>query len=265
MALISPQILTLKSPSTPSLPSHSSLIAPSQSPSFSPPNTPRSPSLFCSPKSTTQYSSRRLVVSRASTNASALDFSPSIGEVLGDVSIFTAAGDSVQFKDLWDLNEGVAVVALLRHFGCPCCWELASALKESKARFDSAGVKIIAVGVGSPDKARILAERLPFPMDSLYADPDRKAYNVLGLYYGLGRTFFNPASAKVFSRFEALQKAVKNYTIEATPDDRSSVLQQGGMFVFKGKQLLYARKDEGTGDHAPLDDILDVCCKVPVS
>lgn len=112
--------------------------------------------------------------------------------------------------------------------------------------------------------------------------------------------------AKVFSRFEALQKAVKNYTIEATPDDRSSVLQQvwtlislqyrrscvkvyksvvhlvptyfsesftlpvfiinqGGMFVFKGKQLLYARKDEGTGDHAPLDDVLDVCCKVPVS
>lgn len=37
------------------------------------------------------------------------------------------------------------------------------------------------------------------------------------------------------------------------------------MFVFKGKELLYARKDEGTGDHAPLDDILDACCKVPVS
>lgn len=32
--------------------------------------------------------------------------------------------------------------------------------------------------------------------------------------------------AKVFSRFEAFQKALKNYTIEATPEDRSSVLQQ---------------------------------------
>ena len=42
-------------------------------------------------------------------------------------------------------------------------------------------------------------------------------------------------------------------------------LYQGGMFVFKGKQLLYARKDEGAGDHAPLDDIFDVCCKVPVA
>ncbi|XAR51396.1 hypothetical protein NMG60_11006012 [Bertholletia excelsa] len=206
---------------------------------------------------------RQPLVAKASSSAAA--FTDSIGDILGEVSMFTAAGESVKFKELWDQNEGIAVVALLRHFGCPCCWELASALKESKVKFDSAGVKLIAVGVGTPNKARILAERLPFPMDCLYADPERKAYDVLGLYYGLGRTFFNPASAKVFLRFEALQKAVKNYTIEATPDDRRGVLQQGGMFVFKGKELLYARKDEGTGDHAPLDDIFNICCKIPVA
>lgn len=96
-----------------------------------------------------------------------------------------------------------------------------------------------------------------------------QAYDVLGLYYGFGRTFFNPASvnifcfpqngfgckfcimytmmfsaltlmwqAKVFSRFEALQKAVKNYTIEATPDDRSSVLQQVRLFCLIIKDCL---------------------------
>ncbi|KAF3969584.1 hypothetical protein ACB098_02G148500 [Castanea mollissima] len=210
---------------------------------------------------TTSTSRRSSLVVRASTS----QFSPNIADTLGDVKIFTVAGDPVFFKDLWDQNQGIAVVALLRHFGCPCCWELASSLKEAKPKFDAAGVKLVAIGVGTPNKARILADRLPFPMDCLYADPERKAYDILGLYYGFGRTFFNPASAKVLSRIEALQKAVKNYTIEATPDDRSSVLQQGGMFVFKGKQLLYARKDEGTGDHAPLDDIFEVCCKVPVA
>ncbi|CAM0875986.1 unnamed protein product [Alopecurus aequalis] len=158
-----------------------------------------------------------------------------IGDALGGVAIFSAdTGEPVLIRDLWDQNEGMAVVALLRHFGCPCCWELALTLKETKERFDAAGVKLIAVGVGTPDKARILAERLPFPLEYLYADPERK-------------------------------EATKNYTIEATPDDRPSVLQQGGMFVFKGKELLYARKDEGTGDHAPLDDVLNICCKVPVS
>ncbi|XP_042013836.1 uncharacterized protein LOC121762123 isoform X3 [Salvia splendens] len=172
----------------------------------------------------------------ASSSAASSVVPDDISDVLGEVSIFTAAGEPVQLKHLWDQQEGIAVVALLRHFGCFCCWELAASLKEAK---------------------------LPFPMESLYADPDRKAYDVLGLYYGFRRTFLNPASTKVFSRYEELKKAMKNYTIKATPDDTSSVLQQGGMLVFKGKQLLYARKDEGTGDHAPLDEIFDICCKIP--
>ncbi|KAK3416574.1 hypothetical protein EUGRSUZ_H02332 [Eucalyptus grandis] len=228
----------------------SQLVVPPPSLSTAANSLVRSPSTAASIRSRGFARRSDVVRSRVVARASASDISPDVSNALGDVRIFTAAGQPVMFKDLWDQNEGMAVVAMLRHFGCPCCWELASALKESKAKFDSAGVKLIAVGVGTPDKARILAER---------------SYDILGLYYGLGRTFFNPASAKVFSRFDALQKSVKNYTIEATPDDRSSVLQQGGMFVFKGKQLLYARKDEGTGDHAPLDDILDICCKVPVS
>ncbi|XP_048136415.1 thioredoxin-like protein AAED1, chloroplastic [Rhodamnia argentea] len=253
-----PQSLSLSPPK----PRSQLLVPPSSSATTS---LVRSPFTAASIRSREFASRSGVAWSRVIVRASASGISPDSSDALGDVCIFTASGQPVMFKDLWDQNEGMAVVALLRHFGCPCCWELALALKESKAKFDSAGVKLIAVGVGTPDKAHILAERLPFPMDCLYADPEHKSYDILGLYYGLGRTFFNPASAKVFSRFDALQKAVKNYTIEATPDDRSSVLQQGGMFVFKGKELLYARKDEGTGDHAPLDDILDICCRVPVS
>lgn len=232
--------------------------------------------MFQLPRSSSSLSSTRIsppalhsrkstpISAKASSNSPAV-FSEDISDVLGEVSIFRATGEPVKFKQLWDQQEGVAVVALLRHFGCVCCWELASTLRDSKPRFESAGAKLIAVGVGEPKKAQILAERLPFPLDCLYADPDRRAYDVLGLYYGLGRTFFNPASTKVFSRFKELREANKNYTIAATPDDRSSVLQQGGMLVFKGKQLLYARKDEGTGDHAPLDDVFDACCKLPVT
>ncbi|CAH9124761.1 unnamed protein product [Cuscuta epithymum] len=188
--------------------------------------------------------------------------SEDVGEMIGEISILRLTGEEVKFKQLWDQEEGVAVVALLRHFGCVCSWELAAALRDYQSRFNSAGVELVAVGIGSPRNGRILSARLPFPWECLYADPDRKAYNALGLYYGIGRTFFNPASAKIFSRFKELREANKNYTIEATPDDKSSVLQQGGMFVFKGKQLVYARKDEATGDHAPLDDVFKVCRKV---
>ncbi|GJY24693.1 V-type proton ATPase catalytic subunit A-like protein [Tanacetum coccineum] len=39
------------------------------------------------------------------------------------------------------------------------------------------GVKLIAIGIGEPKKARAFAERLPFPLDSLYAYPERKEYS----------------------------------------------------------------------------------------
>lgn len=51
-------------------------------------------------------------------------------------------------------------------------WELASTLKEAMPKFDSAGVKLIAVGVGTPDKARILAERVSLKMFLFYIFQD---------------------------------------------------------------------------------------------
>ena len=39
-------------------------------------------------------------------------------------------------------------------------WELASSLKEAKPKFDAAGVKLVAIGIGTPNKARILADRV---------------------------------------------------------------------------------------------------------
>jgi hypothetical protein len=40
---------------------------------------------------------------------------------------------------------------------------------------------------------------------------------------------------------------------------------QGGIFVFRGKELMYSWRDEATGDHAPMDDVLSACLKVPVA
>ncbi|KAF8674320.1 hypothetical protein HU200_048149 [Digitaria exilis] len=207
-------------------------------------------------------------------------------DALGGVSVLAAGtGDAVPLTDLWDPTEGVAVVALLRHFGCFCCWELASVLKDSIVRFDSAGAKLIAIGVGTPDKARILADRLPFPVDSLYADPERKVPIPLPdlselvecSVYCLPCTnsmencshymllMLMSLKAKIYSRLDYIKKATKNYTLEGTPTDLIGVLQQGGMFVFRGKELLYSWRDEGTGDHAPLDDVLSACRKTPVA
>ena len=59
-------------------------------------------------------------------------------DLISSINIFTTSGEPVQFKDLWDQRNVMAVVALLRHFGCRCCWEFASTLKDVKPNFDSA-------------------------------------------------------------------------------------------------------------------------------
>ncbi|KAF2539057.1 hypothetical protein F2Q68_00019070 [Brassica cretica] len=107
-------------------------------------------------KSNSSISRPLVVLARASTGVAnpVTDYREDIGEILGDVSIFTASGQPVKFSNLLDQNDGVSAVVLLRHFGCVCCWELATALREAKPRFDAAGVKLVAVGVGTPDKAR---------------------------------------------------------------------------------------------------------------
>ena len=63
------------------------------------------------------------------------------------------------------LDFGFDLLAILVVFQS---WELASVLKEAKPKFDAAGVKLVAIGVGTPNKARILADRVCFFLFSCY-------------------------------------------------------------------------------------------------
>lgn len=51
---------------------------------------------------------------------------------------------------------------------------------------------------GVPEKGKVFCEKLPFPEDLLFLDPNRVAYRELSLYEGIGRTFFSAATPKVF-------------------------------------------------------------------
>ena len=69
-----------------------------------PPRFPRAPHVktSLSLKSTEAPNIRHSLLVRASSTS---DFNPDIGEILGEVSVFTASGESVLFKDLWDQKE----------------------------------------------------------------------------------------------------------------------------------------------------------------
>ncbi|CAM6118149.1 unnamed protein product [Calypogeia fissa] len=214
-----------------------------------------------------RYAARARVVLHAGGEATPLySGSDSAANSIAPITIYTAfEGKPVQFQDLWDQKNGMALVAFLRHFGCTYCWEFAGQLRDAKPTLDATGVKLITIGVGKPDKAQLMAEKINFPIECLYCDDDRKAYRALELPGDAG-TFFFPKKypiPKLAASWGSIQKVLSNGYQVSAPDDKTGVMQQGGLYVFKGQEVLYARKEEHVGDHPDLKEVLGVCCTIP--
>ena len=123
------------------------------------------------------------------------------------------------------------------------------------------------VGIGTPESAREFAERTGFPVEKLYVDESRALYKALelhgdldgseGLFFdpkvveGVRRLFFNSVTGeRIKGNEDSIKSSIKNYK-PLMPKESRDTVQQGGTFVFKGTDVVHARKDEATADHAP--------------
>lgn len=113
------------------------------------------------------------------------------------------------------------------------------------------------IGAGTPSSGKIFCSKLPFPEENLFVDPERGVYSALGCYEGLSRTFMDPSTAAALQKrgLDGVRDAAKNYSM-IPPINMQSALQQGGVFVVDGARVLYSWRDGGTGDHAPIEDVL---------
>ena len=142
------------------------------------------------------------------------------------------------------------------------CQELAAQLaRDVKPRLDEACCKLLAVGIGTDERAREFCKHVGFPAANLYADPENEAYDALGLNKGWGTTFFTIDTP--LSILKRAQDDGAKDLIDATsrwkpwlPPKSDQGLQQGGAFVFEGESLLFQHFDPSTGAHADLDDVL---------
>ena len=100
------------------------------------------------------------------------------------------------------------------------------------------------------------------PPQLLYADPDNGCYDALRLRAGWGPTFLSPATAFAMKkRFEedgaaSLRTDVLPSWQPWIPPKLEQSLQQGGSFVFRGRDAVFEHYDEATGAHAELNDLL---------
>lgn len=128
------------------------------------------------------------------------------------------------------------------------------------------GVRFVAVGIGTVERAREFCTHVGFPPERLFADPENSAYDALGLLKGVRTTFFEPSTPyAILERIQKdeaadLRKALSNWK-PWIPPKLEQGLQQGGVFVFKGQQVVFSHYDPSTGAHADLATVLAAAVK----
>ena len=121
-------------------------------------------------------------------------------------------------------------------------------MSQHRASFESLGASLVAIGNGSVPMARDFAEQfeVDFPV---YTDPSRKAYVLAGFKRSV--LFFGP---RTFKHSRRASKA--GFKQGAMAGD---AWQQGGeVVVAPGNEVLYSRASSGPGDHAPIEELLEV-------
>ena len=116
------------------------------------------------------------------------------------------------------------------------------------------------MGIGTSEKAKLVADHVGYSSDKLFADPDNVLYDALQLNSGLQRTFFNPATP-----YAILDRLTSNGIGDLNdvlgrwgdafiiPPKQSQALNQGGLFVFDGEDSAFVHYDASTGAHGDLD------------
>jgi len=157
------------------------------------------------------------------------------------------------------------------------CWELATVLRNQLSTLEANNIKLVAVGIGDVEKARAFCEETGFPAANLFSDTG-ETYKALGFRKGLQDTFFRPETPQALQNrvqkgsnkelSEVLPRYAQAWQRDGTkwlpPDFQRGIsagleqgLQQGGQFVFKGKDVIFAHVDPGTAAHADLGELLE--------
>ena len=133
-------------------------------------------------------------------------------------------------------------------------------MQRRRAELEGKGVGLYAVGIGTSEKALLVADHVGYSSTNLLADPDNVLYDALSLNAGLQRTFFNPAtpyaildrltSRKMGDLNDVLGKWGDAFII---PPKQKQALNQGGLFVFDGADSVFVHYDASTGAHGDLD------------
>ena len=100
------------------------------------------------------------------------------GDPAPEVTLFRRDGTETNLSEVW--AEKPALILLWRHLGCGCGRERARRLLEEIEAYRDAGLEVVIIAPGDPERVDAYADRNQIPTLTL-ADPDYTAHKSFGL------------------------------------------------------------------------------------
>ncbi len=167
-----------------------------------------------------------------------------------DLELLNTDNQSIRLSSLW--KEQVLVLAFTRHFGCPQCKEMVTALAAAAPLFEQKAIGLAFVTQGTPEAAHAFCQQYAPGLRCL-ADPERRAYRAYGLERAsIWQTFL---SWRVWQSNKRLQQE-RGWKPEMPPAGQDA-MQMSGTFVIgtDGRIRLPFYYDD-IADHPPVDLLL---------
>lgn len=139
-------------------------------------------------------------------------------------------------------------------------------------KFQEMGVPLLFVSMGSTKDLSKWQAYTQFPPDQAYLDQQEVFYTGLKANKGMLRSLLHPYmwTSVLFRKIrdgtiKRLARAGKEWTVQV-PDKTDQSWLQGGVFIFRGKKLIWAHRDATPGDYADMKAVLRaVCAELPTS
>ncbi len=95
-----------------------------------------------------------------------------------DLELLDHTGAMRKLSSFW--SQGPALLMFWRHFGCGCGLDRASRLKDENADYQAAGINLVIIAQGEPERAAEYREKYDISCPIL-CDPEHTVYSAYGL------------------------------------------------------------------------------------
>ena len=95
-----------------------------------------------------------------------------------DLELLDHTGAMRKLSSFW--SKGPALLMFWRHFGCGCGLDRASRLKDENADYQAAGINLVIIAQGEPERAAEYREKYDISCPIL-CDPEHTVYSAYGL------------------------------------------------------------------------------------